>query len=472
MLKSILSTGAFNISSQLLIFCVEIMIARLLMPSDFGAFALALIIVDLFSVLSVKSYAMAFIQNKVSTDRDLSSIAAFCFALSLIYVGGSLLLIEPLSLLWGGEAFSLSYSIMVFALPIITLEYIYRNALMKKECFWQVGAAELASVIAYVIVVSLLAFKGYGFYSLIYAYLLRQAVKFIIILMLASKSYQIFSSLHINSIIKLGRMSFAMTLQSLFLFSTSNTDRYFINLSSGAAGVGLYTRALKLLQMPLNQIVRNVSSVLYVEFSKKQNDTDYLTKTFLLTTSILAMLFIPASTLLVIYSDLVVHIIYGDKWLAMVPILQVLVIGAVISSFSIIIGDLLKSQGIVYREIISNALAFTVLVILSFLLHESHAAVGIAYAFVFSQLMFISCQVGFISKAINLKVTNYLKAFFMPLVASVIIYLTNSLLLNYISRELALVILSFCLISSIIAIALLYKFRKRDTQKFLSKNLL
>ncbi|MGF1760319.1 oligosaccharide flippase family protein [Photobacterium sagamiensis] len=465
MLKNILSTSIFNIGSQALIFIAEILVARMLMPSDFGAFALALIVVELFSMLSMKSYAMAFVQSETTTDHDLSSIVIVSMLLSIFYVFVSIIFIEPISRFWGGVTFAQSYSVLVWALPVITLEYIYRLALLKKDCFWQMGAAEFASVVLYSVIVTILALLDFGFYSLLYAYLARQVIKLLIVLSISVRNYNLLSGFYVSSIYKLSRMSFAMTLQSIFLFSTSNTDRYFVNLSGGAASIGLYTRALKVLQMPLNLVVRNVSTILYVEFSKKQNDQQFLSDTFRITTFILALIFIPASTILVVYSDVLVSLVYGEKWLAMVPILKVLVVGAVISSLSIIVGDLLKSQGVVYREIISNSLALFVLVQLSYVLYETYGVTGIAYSFVFSQIVFVSSQLIFLSKIINLNIIDYFKVFIAPVTLSLLVYCFSALLLQLFSRLGSLLILSTVLFALFSALTISYGNKNEATKK-------
>ncbi|WP_214655691.1 polysaccharide biosynthesis C-terminal domain-containing protein, partial [Vibrio anguillarum] len=84
--------------------------------------------------------------------------------------------------------------------------------------------------------------------------------------------------------------------------------------------------------------------------------------------------------------------IYGESWQAMAPILDVVTWGAALTSISIVIGDLLKSRGIVYRELVSNVICLLVLLVLSLALYDKLKLVGIAWAFVASQLVFLILQ--------------------------------------------------------------------------------
>jgi len=267
-------------------------------------------------------------------------------------------------------------------------------------------------------------------------------------------------------------MSIALTIQNIFRYSSTNTDRYFVTLAGGASGVGLYTRSLKLLKMPLNQIVRSISAVLYVDFSKKQNEIKYLTRVFCITTFILAMLFIPVSAIVIIYAEIIVSIVYGDNWLAMVPLVKVLVIGAVISSLSIIIGDLLKSQGIVYKELLSNITSLLTLVVLSSTLYPVYGVTGIAISYVLSQLIFIIIQLNFLIKIVQLTTIEYLRLYIIPILLTVLVYATNSILCMYYTQIISFIII---VLFNLLVLSGAYWLNKQDMRLIkliISKNLL
>ncbi|WP_159737469.1 oligosaccharide flippase family protein [Vibrio atypicus] len=454
MIKSIISTGGFNITSQVVVFSVEIFIARILSPSDFGAFALALIAVELISVLSLKSLAVSFVQNKSSTSLDLCSIACTVVVLSFILSMVSYYFFYLYAPFFDAESIYNSYEILVWTAPILTAEYIYRTALLKKEKYWQTGASELISVVIYAASLFTLASIGLGIYSLLYSFMIRQAAKLVMVIWLCGKEYRLLAGFDYKVISKHSRMSIAMSLQSVFLFSTANIDKYFVSLAGGTSGVGLYTRALKLLKMPLNQIVRNVSSVLFVEFSKKQDDRLFLRDTFLTTISALAFLFLPIAFVVFFYSDLIVTTIYGEKWIAMSEILKILVFGVIISSISIVVGDLLKSQKIVYRELFSNILSLISLVLLSLVLYQKYSIFGVAWAYVFSQTFFLILQLIFLNTVVPIRISTYAATLVKPVLVTLIFYISSMFMINVVTEKMAflitiLVSFMFCMFFSL-----------------------
>jgi len=439
-LKNIFSTGIFNIASQVIIFLAEIIIARILSPEDFGVFAISLLVVELVQILSLKNFAVAYVQNNKADEIDLFSVVLVTFLLSGSITALTILFLPDLSRLWGGEALVTGYTVLAWVTPVMLLEYIYRMALMKKGAFWQVAAAELSSVIVYAAVAWWLSKSGYGFYSLLYAFMVRQLVKMVTIIILAKKKYKLITEFKWSSVLRLFRMTSGMTVQNLFIYATSNTDRYFANLAGGVTAVGLYSRALKLIKVPLDQIVRNVSSVLYVEFSNKQDNQHYLINTFLTASGILALLFIPACSILIIYSENIISIIYGEKWLAMVPLFQMLILGAIVSAMSVIVGDLIKSQGVIYKEIASNITALIVLISFSIWLYPIYGVLGVAISYVLGQTTLLLCQVYILSKLININYFYYFKIYLFPLLLSVIFVFVSSCINRFVDTTVGLLL--------------------------------
>lgn len=428
MLKNIISTSAFSSLAQIIILIVEIVIARILLPEDFGVFALSLIIIELSSLASMRSLALSYAQRKITPDIYLSSIAFVSLLLSLFWVGIITLFIEKIAEILKISTLSDILPIHAIAIPIITLEYIYRMAILKKGLFFFAGLSELISVFIYAISVYALSATGHGVLSLVYAYLIRQTLKLGLIIFEAKENFSLFPGINFKSIKKIIRMSIGLTLQGGFLFLTANTDKFFVNLADGANGVGLYTRALKLLQMPLNQAARSISSVLFVEFSKNQNNNTYLKKLFTTASTLIALLFLPICTITIYHAKEIILIIYGENWLEMKSIFQIVSIGATITALSIVIGDLLKSQGIIYRELNSNFISFIFLLASGFLVYPKYGVIGISWAFVLSQTLFLALQIRTLIKTIDLDLVEYLKIYIPSIIACAVLGLTATLI--------------------------------------------
>ncbi|HAS3585105.1 TPA: oligosaccharide flippase family protein [Vibrio cholerae] len=421
-LRNILTSGSFNISAQLIIFAVEIAVARILMPDDFGLYAITIMTLELFAMFSFKSMAVAFVQSLDSNEQDLFAIAFFVFILSVIMCLILILFSSNVESLFN-KYFLSNNTLIVWIIPILSLEYVYRMAMMKKQMYWEVGFAELLSVVVYSISVYMLSINEYGYNSLLIAYSLRCLSKFIIVIFKVRTVYSLLPELEFYRVLKYFKMTLGMTFQGVFLYSTSNADKYFANLVAGSNGLGIYSRAMKLVQMPLNQISRNISAVLFVEFSKIQSDLVLVKRLYEKTIFYLCLVFFIFSAFLSSFSESIVIFIYGEKWQGMASVLNVLVHGAVCTSISIILGDLLKSRGIVYRELLSNVICFLSMLIILIVVSDKFNLVGVAWAFVISQFIFLVAQSSIVANIINVSIIRNVSLFLIPFVISLFFYL-------------------------------------------------
>lgn len=462
-----LSTSSFNISAQILIFIVEIIVARILIPEDFGAFMMALITVELISILSQKHIVIGYMHKQETRDSDLSSITFFAITLSLICTLLAYLSLDTIKDIWNEDIFNVSFATIAWLVPIVVLENIYRLALLKKGLYWQMGAAELFSVIFYAIALIFLAWQGFGLYALLYAYIIRQMAKIAYVLYYFIKEYRIFAGIKIKIIKNHLWMSWGFTLQSLFLFSTNNTDKYFASLAAGSAGLGLYSRALKLLQMPLNQIARNISLVLFVEFSKKQDDHLFISENLRLTILSISLIFIPIAIVLNAFAEEIITLVYGKNWAEMVPLFEVLVFGAVISSISIVLGDYLKSQGIIYRELISNALALIVLATSAYLLYPNIGITGVAVAYLLGQLTHFIVQIYIVNKSLKTSKKLSLKLLLIPFILASLTYTIINIFLISFSELSSLILTTIFLTLFFATFSYLYKNKKQKVKTLL-----
>ncbi|KFE22687.1 putative membrane protein [Vibrio cholerae] len=152
------------------------------------------------------------------------------------------------------------------------------------------------------------------------------------------------------------------------------------------------------------------------------------------------------------FSESIVIFIYGEKWQGMASVLNVLVHGAVCTSISIILGDLLKSRGIVYRELLSNVICFLSMLIILIVVSDKFNLVGVAWAFVISQFIFLVAQSSIVANIINVSIIRNVSLFLIPFVISLFFYLYAAFLKSTYNDTDALVIFILTTLILIISI--------------------
>ncbi len=82
--------------------------------------------------------------------------------------------------------------------------------------YWEVGFAELLSVVVYSISVYMLSINEYGYNSLLIAYSLRCLSKFIIVIFKVRTVYSLLPELEFYRVLNYFKMTLGMTFQGIF----------------------------------------------------------------------------------------------------------------------------------------------------------------------------------------------------------------------------------------------------------------
>lgn len=109
---------------------------------------------------------------------------------------------------------------------------------------------------------------------------------------------------------------------------TRNIDQVLIGWLWGAAWLGIYERAVRLLLLPLNNINGPLYGVAMPAFSRLSDQPERYRGAFREMFEKLAMLTIPAGALLAVTADWVVDLLFGDGWSAATPVIAAFAIAA------------------------------------------------------------------------------------------------------------------------------------------------
>ncbi|MBC7102238.1 MAG: oligosaccharide flippase family protein, partial [Parvibaculum sp.] len=176
-----------------------------------------------------------------------------------------------------------------------------------------------------------------------------------------------------------------VTLSNLINYSTQNLDQILIGWYWGAAPLGLYDRAHRLLLVPINNLNTPLFAVAMPALSRLAGDTVRYRRAYLMMIEKLIMVTMPGAALLIAIPDVVVQVLFGDKWLGAAPILGWLAIAALYQPVSYTCSWLLMSQNRT-REMPALGLIGSCVTILAVVLGLPFGAVGVAAAYALSGL--------------------------------------------------------------------------------------
>lgn len=340
--KGVFWTFLQQFSVQGINFIVQIVLARLLIPSDFGLVAMIAIFVAIGQSLSDSGMTSSLIRNKINTEADYGTVFITNLFISVLIYFIVFFSAPSVALFYNQNI--LTDLLRVYALIfIISSFYVVQIAKFSKELnFKSQFTFQLPSVIIGAIVAIIMAQKGYGVWSLI-GLNIAQAISFSIILWLF---YRWRPKLIFDRTVFRGHFNYGykLTISGIINVIYLNLYKIIIGKAYSPATVGYFTQADNLRLFPVNQFSAVLNKVTFPLFASIQSD-DQLKNAYkkalrLVLSSTSAIMFI-----LIICAKPLFLVVFGTKWLASVPFFQILCIASIFLPIGTYNLNILKVKG-------------------------------------------------------------------------------------------------------------------------------
>lgn len=340
--KGVFWTFLQQFSVQGINFVVQIILARLLLPSDFGLVAMIAIFVAIGQSLSDSGMTSSLIRNKENTEADYGTVFLTNFVVSLIIYVVVYFAAPFVAHFYKQDILTnllRTYSLIF----IISSFYVVQIAKFSKELnFKSQFTYQLPSVIIGAVVAIILAKEGFGVWSLI-GLNIAQAISFSIILWLFYKWRPKF--IFDKSVFKFHfNYGYKLTLSGILNTVYLNLYKIIIGKAYSPATVGFFTQADSLRLFPVNQFSAVLNTVTFPLFASIQNDEQlknaYKRALRLVLSASSAMMFI-----LIICAKPLFLLIFGEKWLPSVPYFQILCVASIFLPIGTYNLNILKVKG-------------------------------------------------------------------------------------------------------------------------------
>lgn len=134
-------------------------------------------------------------------------------------------------------------------------------------------------------------------------------------------------------------------LSSMVNYVAQSADKLLIGYLAGANVLGLYERAQRLLQMPLQKLNGPMSSVMIPTLSRLNSEPNQYRQAYDGAATILLSLIVPFAAVAVVAPRACVMVVFGPGWEEMIPLFQILAIAAIAMPIFNSLSWLLISQG-------------------------------------------------------------------------------------------------------------------------------
>lgn len=304
-------------------FIIGVVLARLLLPEEYGLVAMALVFITVFYVFVDSGFSSAIVQKKKLSNSDLSTV--FYLNLGVSVVVFTLLYFSAPWIADFYDQKQLINIVRVLSLIIILYAFtIVQNSLLKRDIKFKLKTRiEIVSQILSGIIAIYLAYKGYGVWALVWKTLFNQI--FINIQLWLTNNWFpsiVFSK---NSFKELFTFSSKLLISGIIDKVYTQMNRLVVGKFFPAAELGYYTRAEQFQNLPSHAISNSLMSFLLPVFSKMQEEPVRMKKAAQRVLKIVMFFNVNAMILMGILAGPIIQILLGDKWLPTVPYLQLLI---------------------------------------------------------------------------------------------------------------------------------------------------
>lgn len=411
-----------RITNRLFRLVRTVILARVLAPHDFGLMGIALLAMMTLETFSHTGFNIALIQKKGNIDEYLDT-AWVVQVIRGILLFGILLVAAPLvaTFFSAPQAVNIVRVIAIAELfkgfTNISIINFQRDMQFNKLFVHQISttAADLLVAIPAALILRSVWALVFG---LVASYLVGCIVSYVIspLRPRMNLDWEKFRELF-----GFGRWILG---SSILLFLITQGDDVFVGKIIGVTALGLYQMAYTLSNLPATEITEAISRVTIPAYSKLQDNLTRLKEAYLKVLQLTAFISIPISGGIFILAPEFTKIFLGEKWMPMVPAMQVLVLAGLMRSIASTTVPIFYAAGKPRIETRWQIVRLSVLAAFIYPLSIKWGILGASIAVLLS--IFIS-NIGFnfmVIKITKCGVKNFNKLIVLPLVNGIIIVLS------------------------------------------------
>ena len=308
-------------------FISGIILARLLTPEDYGCIGMLTIFMLVANTFVDGGFASALIQKRRPTQEDYSTIFFFNLGMSLLMYTILFFCAPAISRFYKMPLLSSVLRVQGVVLIIHAFSIIQSNQLRKQFRFKKLAIVTLVASIISISVTILMAYKGFGVWSLVAMNILTALIP-AIIYWLTNKWYPILV-FSLSSFKELFNFGFFMFLSHLVNTFCDNIQGLLIGRFYNPATMGYYSKARSTEVMASTSISKIMGQVTYPLYAEYQNDKVQLAGVIKRITSTIAFITFPMMFLLILLAKPIFVLLYSERWLNSVPFFQVLCVAGI-----------------------------------------------------------------------------------------------------------------------------------------------
>jgi len=435
-------------------FILQIILARLLLPDDFAVLMMLVIFISVSQVFIDGGFATVLIQKQDCDEIDYNTVFVFNVLISIAFYILFYGLAPYIESFYNFNGLALVIRIYFLTLIINAISMINRLLLIKCLRFNTIAKINTSAILLAAIPTIILAYLGFGYWTLVCQNLvttLLMTIGYII-----SSKWTPSFKFSWNSLRAMFPFGFKVFIVDLFYSIYNNLYSLLIGKRYSPNDLGYYDRGKVLGSMGPIGFSDFFMRALY-PIQSKMNSNEDLERSYNRAFECSALLIIPISVFVSMFSEETIFILYGNNWLSAAAYTSIMSIGFVLYPFHSLNTNMLKVKArgdyLLKSELIKKILGITI----AFLLIRYELYVLLVGWLISTWIDFIISEI-YLYKSFSFSLKKSLKSFMS--VGFISIFL-SSLLKILVSIWIHDKVLVFLLSAAVFCLVYMVIFRKK-----------
>lgn len=307
-------------SSQIVSFLVSIILARLLLPEQYGVIAMTMIFIALSEVFVTSGLGSALIQKSKYEEHDFSTMFWASLVFSLLIYALLFCLAPYISLLMHTPELTLVLRVLGLRLPISAMNSIQQAYVSQQMIFKKFFFSTLCGTISSGVVGLLMAYSGYGVWALVGQNIVMVIVNTAALHVLIPWRPTLFFSKRVFQ--SLYGFSWRIMLTSFIGTFFDQLRSFFIGRYYTPADLAYVNRGSQFPNLLAGNVSSTLQSVLFPAFSHLKEDKIALKQAVRKAMTMGGFLVAGLMAVLAGTADTLIEVLLTDKWMDAVPYLQ------------------------------------------------------------------------------------------------------------------------------------------------------
>lgn len=417
-LKNLLWQFGGNSFQSVIRLGVLAVLARFILPEEYGVVMLAIAILGFFDMLTELGLGPALIQRKEINQDHINSVFVFSLSQGLVFTVALYFLSSPISSFYDMPNLKGCLEVMALVFPLKAFSIVHHYHLMRDLKFKVTAMIDLSAyVLGFGVVAIAMAFLGYGLWSLVGGYLVETVAK--------TLSYVRFAKIKTQFGLKQQEFKelfyygggFAIARFSNFM-GRQGAD-FVIGKRIDSEALGLYGRAYQITTMPIILFGLVLEKVLFSALATIQDNKEKMAQVYFGGSKVLALLTLPVSAFCFVLADEIILILLGPDWSAAAEPFRILSLGMFFRTTSKMGDSVSRATGVVYNRGMRK-LVFAITVIVGALVGSRWGISGVAHGVNIALVTNFTLMSDLSLRVIKSNWARYLSIFFTPLLLTLI----------------------------------------------------